>query len=54
MWVACSRRDTIHLAAQKAIGALAFAFVDPEEAKYWVDDYYNDAREARACRSATQ
>jgi alkanesulfonate monooxygenase SsuD/methylene tetrahydromethanopterin reductase-like flavin-dependent oxidoreductase (luciferase family) len=41
LWVACSRRDTIHLAAQKAIGALAFAFVDPEEAKYWVSDYYN-------------
>jgi alkanesulfonate monooxygenase SsuD/methylene tetrahydromethanopterin reductase-like flavin-dependent oxidoreductase (luciferase family) len=40
LWVACSRRDTIHLAAQKAIGGLAFAFVDPEEAKYWVDDYY--------------
>jgi alkanesulfonate monooxygenase SsuD/methylene tetrahydromethanopterin reductase-like flavin-dependent oxidoreductase (luciferase family) len=40
LWVACSRRDTIHLAAQKGIGALAFAFVDPEEAKYWVDDYH--------------
>jgi alkanesulfonate monooxygenase SsuD/methylene tetrahydromethanopterin reductase-like flavin-dependent oxidoreductase (luciferase family) len=40
IWVACSRRDTIHLAAQKAIGALAFAFVDPEEAQHWVDDYY--------------
>ena len=40
LWVACSRRDTIHLAAQNGIGALAFAFVDPEEAKYWVDDYY--------------
>jgi alkanesulfonate monooxygenase SsuD/methylene tetrahydromethanopterin reductase-like flavin-dependent oxidoreductase (luciferase family) len=40
VWVACSRRDTIHLAAQKAIGALAFAFVDPEEARTWVDDYY--------------
>ncbi len=40
LWVACSRRETIHLAAQKAIGALAFAFVDPEEAKFWVDDYY--------------
>ncbi len=37
---ACSRRDTIHLAAQHGIGALAFAFVDPEEAKYWADDYY--------------
>ena len=40
VWVACSRRDTIHLAAQKGIGALAFAFVDPEEARHWVDDYY--------------
>jgi alkanesulfonate monooxygenase SsuD/methylene tetrahydromethanopterin reductase-like flavin-dependent oxidoreductase (luciferase family) len=40
LWVACSRRDTIHLAAQKAMGALAFAFVDPEEARYWVDDYH--------------
>jgi alkanesulfonate monooxygenase SsuD/methylene tetrahydromethanopterin reductase-like flavin-dependent oxidoreductase (luciferase family) len=41
VWVACSRRDTIHLAAQKGIGALAFAFIDPEEARWWVDDYYN-------------
>lgn len=41
LWVACSRRDTIHLAAQHGIGALAFAFVDPEEAHHWVDDYYS-------------
>ena len=40
LWVACSRRDTIHLAAQHGIGALAFAFVDPEEARFWADDYY--------------
>ena len=40
VWVACSRRDTIRLAAQHAIGALSFAFVDPEEARQWVDDYY--------------
>lgn len=40
IWVACSRRDTIHLAAQKGIGALSFAFINPEEAKHWVDDYY--------------
>jgi alkanesulfonate monooxygenase SsuD/methylene tetrahydromethanopterin reductase-like flavin-dependent oxidoreductase (luciferase family) len=40
VWVACSRRDTIHLAAQKAIGALTFAFLDPEEARHWVADYY--------------
>ena len=32
LWVACSRRDTILLAAEKGIGALTFAFIDPEEA----------------------
>jgi len=41
VWVACTRRDTIHLAAQHAIGALSFAFFDPEEARAWVDDYYS-------------
>jgi alkanesulfonate monooxygenase SsuD/methylene tetrahydromethanopterin reductase-like flavin-dependent oxidoreductase (luciferase family) len=40
LWVACSNRDTIHLAAQLGIGALTFAFVDPAEAKKWVTDYY--------------
>ena len=40
VWVACTRRETIHLAAQCGIGALSFAFFDPEEARHWVDDYY--------------
>jgi alkanesulfonate monooxygenase SsuD/methylene tetrahydromethanopterin reductase-like flavin-dependent oxidoreductase (luciferase family) len=40
VWVACTRRETIHMAAQLGIGALAFAFFDPEEARHWVDDYY--------------
>jgi alkanesulfonate monooxygenase SsuD/methylene tetrahydromethanopterin reductase-like flavin-dependent oxidoreductase (luciferase family) len=40
VWVACSRRETIHLAAQKGIGALTFAFVDPEDARHWVADYH--------------
>ena len=40
LWVACSRRETIHLAAEKGIGALSFSFVEPAEAKLWVDDYY--------------
>jgi alkanesulfonate monooxygenase SsuD/methylene tetrahydromethanopterin reductase-like flavin-dependent oxidoreductase (luciferase family) len=39
LWVACSRRDTILLAAEKGIGALTFAFIDPEEANKWVADY---------------
>jgi len=40
LWVACSNRHTIHLAAQLGIGALTFAFIDPDEARHWVADYY--------------
>ena len=40
LWVACSRRETILLAARRGIGALTFAFIEPEEAKEWVDSYY--------------
>jgi alkanesulfonate monooxygenase SsuD/methylene tetrahydromethanopterin reductase-like flavin-dependent oxidoreductase (luciferase family) len=39
LWVACSRRETILLAAEKGIGSLTFAFIDPEEAVHWVGDY---------------
>src|SRR3954453_18999716 len=35
-----SRRDTILLAARKGLGALSFSFVEPEQAKEWVDEYY--------------
>ena len=40
LWVACSRRDTILLAARKGLGALTFSFVEPEDSKEWVDEYY--------------
>ena len=40
LWVACSRRDTILMAARKGLGALTFSFVEPEAAKEWVDEYY--------------
>ena len=40
LWVACSRRETIHVAATKGIGALSFSFIEPDRAKEWVDDYY--------------
>jgi alkanesulfonate monooxygenase SsuD/methylene tetrahydromethanopterin reductase-like flavin-dependent oxidoreductase (luciferase family) len=40
MWLACSNRETIHIAAQLGLGALTFAFVDPAEARHWVKDYY--------------
>jgi alkanesulfonate monooxygenase SsuD/methylene tetrahydromethanopterin reductase-like flavin-dependent oxidoreductase (luciferase family)/putative sterol carrier protein len=39
LWVACSRRETILLAARRGIGALTFAFVEPEQAREWVDEY---------------
>ena len=45
LWVACSNRETIKLAAKLGIGALTFAFVDPTEAKQWVDDYYRIFKE---------
>jgi alkanesulfonate monooxygenase SsuD/methylene tetrahydromethanopterin reductase-like flavin-dependent oxidoreductase (luciferase family) len=40
MWVACSRRETIHRAARAGLGALAFAFLEPEQAARWVEEYY--------------
>jgi alkanesulfonate monooxygenase SsuD/methylene tetrahydromethanopterin reductase-like flavin-dependent oxidoreductase (luciferase family) len=40
LWVACSQRETIRLAARFGLGALSFAFVSPDEARFWVDDYY--------------
>jgi alkanesulfonate monooxygenase SsuD/methylene tetrahydromethanopterin reductase-like flavin-dependent oxidoreductase (luciferase family) len=40
LWVACSRRETILLAGRRGIGALTFAFIEPEQAKEWVDEYY--------------
>jgi alkanesulfonate monooxygenase SsuD/methylene tetrahydromethanopterin reductase-like flavin-dependent oxidoreductase (luciferase family) len=45
LWVACSRRDTILMAAEKGIGALTFSFIDPEEARQWVGDYHRTMAE---------
>ncbi len=39
LWVACSRRETIRMAARRGIGALSFSFVEPEEAGTWVREY---------------
>jgi len=41
MWMACTNRKTIETAARNGIGALAFTFLDPEEAKTWADIYYS-------------
>jgi alkanesulfonate monooxygenase SsuD/methylene tetrahydromethanopterin reductase-like flavin-dependent oxidoreductase (luciferase family) len=40
MWMACTNRDTIKVAASLGLGALAFAFVNPEEARTWSNIYY--------------
>jgi len=40
LWLACSNRETIHVAARNGVGALAFAFVDPAEAAKWAGEYY--------------
>jgi len=40
MWMACTNRDTIRVAASLGVGALAFSFVNPEEARAWSDIYY--------------
>jgi len=48
LWVACSRKETIHLAATKGIGALSFSFLNPDEARHWVSDYY-DTLASEAC-----
>jgi alkanesulfonate monooxygenase SsuD/methylene tetrahydromethanopterin reductase-like flavin-dependent oxidoreductase (luciferase family) len=41
MWMACTNRDTIRVAARHGLGALAFAFVDPDEARHWSSIYYD-------------
>jgi len=40
MWMACTNRDTIKVAAANGLGALAFSFVDPDEARTWAEIYY--------------
>jgi alkanesulfonate monooxygenase SsuD/methylene tetrahydromethanopterin reductase-like flavin-dependent oxidoreductase (luciferase family) len=41
IWMACTNRDTIKVAASRGLGALAFSFVDPEEARTWSRIYYD-------------
>ena len=44
LWMACSKRESIHKAARNGCGALAFAFVEPEQAAKWVAEYYDIIR----------
>jgi alkanesulfonate monooxygenase SsuD/methylene tetrahydromethanopterin reductase-like flavin-dependent oxidoreductase (luciferase family) len=48
MWMACTNRDTIRVAASHGLGALAFSFIDKEEALTWSQVYYDTIR-SEAC-----
>jgi alkanesulfonate monooxygenase SsuD/methylene tetrahydromethanopterin reductase-like flavin-dependent oxidoreductase (luciferase family) len=52
LWVACTNRDTLKLAARLGVGALTFSFMDAGEARYWVSEYYETFR--RECRPIGQ
>jgi hypothetical protein len=41
MWMACTNRQTIEVAARNGLGALAFSFIDPDEARHWAGAYYD-------------
>jgi alkanesulfonate monooxygenase SsuD/methylene tetrahydromethanopterin reductase-like flavin-dependent oxidoreductase (luciferase family) len=44
MWMACTNRDTIKVAASLGLGALAFSFINEEEARTWSQSYYDIIR----------
>src|SRR5208282_6570923 len=54
MWMACTNRDTIKIAAQNGVGALAFSFLNPEEARHWADIYYGIIKSDACCRLVTR
>lgn len=41
MWMACTNRETIKVAASLGVGALAFSFIDEAEARTWSKTYYD-------------
>jgi alkanesulfonate monooxygenase SsuD/methylene tetrahydromethanopterin reductase-like flavin-dependent oxidoreductase (luciferase family) len=41
LWAACSNRDSLKLAARLGMGALTFAFANADEARFWVEEYYD-------------
>ena len=54
LWVACSRRETIRLAAEKGIGALSFSFVEPEEARRGSTSTTRSSTASAACPAASR
>jgi alkanesulfonate monooxygenase SsuD/methylene tetrahydromethanopterin reductase-like flavin-dependent oxidoreductase (luciferase family) len=47
LWMACTNRETIRIAASLGVGALAFSFVDPDEARNWSAIYYGIIKSER-------
>ncbi|MFB6310867.1 MAG: LLM class flavin-dependent oxidoreductase [Salinirussus sp.] len=45
LWMACSSQAMIEVAARHGLGALCFAFADPDTAADWVETYYETFRE---------
>lgn len=41
MWTAAGRREQIKLCASNGLGALSFSFINPDEARSRVDEYYS-------------
>lgn len=41
IWMACSRRESVLRAARHGMGALMFGFLRPEQAREWVQAYYD-------------
>ena len=56
MWMACTNRDTIKIAASLGLGALAFSFLDEAEARTWSRDLlrHHQERRLRAARPQRQ
>ncbi len=48
LWLACTNRDTVRIAASVGVGALAFSFIDPAEARRWAEIYYGIVK-SEAC-----
>ncbi|MDH4148369.1 MAG: LLM class flavin-dependent oxidoreductase [Acidimicrobiia bacterium] len=44
MWMACTNRETIEVAARNGLGVLAFSFLDPDSAGHWAKFYYDIIR----------
>jgi alkanesulfonate monooxygenase SsuD/methylene tetrahydromethanopterin reductase-like flavin-dependent oxidoreductase (luciferase family) len=40
LWVACTNRESLKLAARLGMGALTFSFMNAAESRFWVKEYY--------------